>query len=76
MTIKYLHIAFLQSSVQPTDALDPWVDPTKFFSAATMQNITGCASPTDDQFRTSLKTLYQSENVQVIVSCFGAGDVK
>eukprot|EP01084_Bolivina_argentea_P259585 438050_1 len=69
-----LNLAFLQSSVQPADALDPWVDPTKFFSLVTMQNITGSATPTDDEFRTSLKQLYHGENVKVIVSCFGAGD--
>jgi len=60
--------------MQGTDALDPWIDPTKFFSASTMQNITGQANPTDDQFRTSLKQLYASINVKLLVSAFGAGD--
>eukprot|EP01084_Bolivina_argentea_P079120 143581_1 len=68
-----INLAFLTSGTA-SDALAPWVDPTKYFSASTMENITGLTNPTDDQFRSSLKQLYSSINVKLMVSCFGASD--
>eukprot|EP01084_Bolivina_argentea_P259583 438048_1 len=68
-----LNLAFYQSE-HPSDAMQPWCNPTKYFSLATMQNLTGQTNPTDDQFRTSLKQLYHTNNIKILASCFGSTD--
>jgi len=69
-----LIFAFWLSSNTPTDALDPWVSPTSYFATSTMQTITGMSNPSDDDFRTALRNLYNANGITILVSAFGGTD--
>ena len=56
------------------DALQPWVDPTNYFSVAFMEEITNITNPTDDEFRSAVKQIYADNNIKVMASCFGSFD--
>eukprot|EP01084_Bolivina_argentea_P062776 114761_1 len=67
-------LTFWTSYEGATDALEPWVDPSRFFQLSTMQNITGLSNPTGDDFRKSIVKLYHSNGTKIMFSCFGASD--
>ncbi|ETO30276.1 hypothetical protein RFI_06843 [Reticulomyxa filosa] len=69
-----LILSFYLSSGSAVDALDPWVDPTGYFSTQTMQTICNCTNPTDDSFRQGLMNIYHAHGIKLIMSCFGSTD--
>eukprot|EP00484_Ammonia_sp_Unknown_P001358 CAMPEP_0197022432 /NCGR_PEP_ID=MMETSP1384-20130603/3314_1 /TAXON_ID=29189 /ORGANISM="Ammonia sp." /LENGTH=570 /DNA_ID=CAMNT_0042450477 /DNA_START=78 /DNA_END=1790 /DNA_ORIENTATION=+ len=56
------------------DAAKVWANPSTYFSSSFRSQITGLASPTDAQFRASIKALYASAGVKLILSVFGGTD--